>query len=623
MSVIKSLKIKQADGTFGEAIDLGAKAKNIGIEGEGSFLDLQMFLRTRPVKYYGSFSDAIFEAQFIPKEEVLVSDPAGEIIVTDGFYTRYDGGAGIYRMIRDTVIHEDATQDENNIYFKYDTTKSIFYFQPHNTSVTFELLVFDNKINIKQIGAASYNSTNNTITNIKDIIENITKSGHIAYIPSGEYYLSNVINLDTEGATIIGEDVNTVIFKPGWSETGNHNTNFIQIGFIPKATIKNITFDGNLGYNIMGDIALSQSAITIKGSSSETKDLNKFIEITDIIVKNFRQNQYNLDSTSNTFGITTDYYGSKKYVIKNIQTEDIANPIDINNGSNCIFENIITKNSEYGLVVPAYSIVNNCEFIGKYAYHNSSLNNTSGGLTITANNCRISNVTISKFDCGIYLSGKLNTFENIILDSNGNTDGAITEQSNKNCGIYIYGGFGNSLKNIYFKNTDTTRYQKYTIYEGGGTNGTAYFNDIEYFVIVNSNASESNKLAKLTRANNYIRGNVGQIDFSYVNTPSIPSGMNINQLRTRVGRGEITFDGYITLSSPISANENVFSKITTDGHDIIFDSDNQLYLINDSTKTIHTLRCDSNRIYTDTELSTGTYIINSSLPITRPIYYNY
>ena len=613
MSVIKSLKIKQADGTFGEAINLGAKAENISIKGEGSSLDLQKFLRTRPVKYYGSFSDAIFEAQFIPKEEALVSDPAGEIIVTDGFYTRYDGGAGIYRMIRDTVIHEDATQDENNIYFKYDTTKNIFYFQPHNTSVTFELLVFDNKINIKQIGAASYNATNNTITNIKDIIENITKSGHIAYIPSGEYYLSDVINLDTEGATIIGEDVNTVIFKPGWSETGNRNINFIQIGLIPKATIKNITFDGNLGYNNMEDTAFSRNAIVIKGSSSETEDLNKFIEITDIIVKNFRH-------ISSTSGIITDYYGSKKYVIKNIQTEDIDAPIWIENGSNCIFENIITKNSQYGLFVPPYSIVNNCEFIGKYASHGSSLTNVSGGLNVADNNCRISNVKISKFDCGIYLSGILNTFENIILDSNGITNDAIAEQSNRNCGIYIDGGFWNSLKNIYFKNTDTTRYQKYTIYESREPDGAAYFNDIEYFVIVNLNAPESNKLAKLTRANNYIHGNVGQIDFSYVNTLSIPSGMNINQLKTRVGRGEIIFDGYITLSNSIPANGDIFSKITTDGHDIMFDSDNQLYLINDSTKTIHTLKCDSHRIYTDTGLSAGTYRINSSLPITRQSY---
>ena len=76
MLVIKSLKIKQADGTFGEAINLGAKAENISIEGEGSSLDLQKFLRTRPVKYYGSFSDAIFEAQFIPKEEALNLDKA-------------------------------------------------------------------------------------------------------------------------------------------------------------------------------------------------------------------------------------------------------------------------------------------------------------------------------------------------------------------------------------------------------------------------------------------------------------------------------------------------------------------------------------------------------------------
>ena len=222
MDRIKKLKIKKQDGTFSDYIPIGADAENIDTtDGES----VQLKLNKKPY-YYNTVADMKADNKL----------KASDMAITLGYYEANDGGQSCY------IIRQKSENDiENGI--------TIIELQ---NNLTAEMMITNNEINIKQLGARPLDINNNKY-DIKDSINlyldliNKSDSQIKLYIPAGVWYCSGINLLGRKGFYIYGDDT----FNQ-WNATGTiitalyENQDFIvNIGSLTEHvvgwTFKNIT----------------------------------------------------------------------------------------------------------------------------------------------------------------------------------------------------------------------------------------------------------------------------------------------------------------------------------------------------------------------------------------------
>ena len=177
--LIKKIKIKKQDGTFTDYIPIGAEAQNVSTQDGDS---VQLKLNKKPY-YYNTVADMKADTKL----------KVGDMAVTLGYYNANDGGHGEY------VIVDDDTLVDNG--------GSIHVL---SNGLRAKLVIENNTINIKQLGARSQDTENNKY-DLKPYIEKYIT--YIAsqpnrcrlYIPSGIWYSSPLEITNTNGFDIYGD----------------------------------------------------------------------------------------------------------------------------------------------------------------------------------------------------------------------------------------------------------------------------------------------------------------------------------------------------------------------------------------------------------------------------------
>ena len=221
--LIKKIKIKKQDGTFTDYIPIGAEASNVSTE-DG--LSVENKLKKKP--YYFDTVVDMKAAKYLKN---------GDMVITSGYYYINDGGAGKYK------IREKTETDVSDNGFIYEISGSLVA----------ELIIENNTVNIRSLGARSQDKENNKY-DIKpyidiylaflDTIPNRVK----LYIPAGVWYSSPCVISRTEGFDIFG-DVGFTIHRADGTVISslNDEQDFIwQLGSTEDYTrnwaLKNIIF---------------------------------------------------------------------------------------------------------------------------------------------------------------------------------------------------------------------------------------------------------------------------------------------------------------------------------------------------------------------------------------------
>lgn len=149
--------------------------------------------------------------------EMKVSNlKANDVAITMGYYEANDGGSAIYKIVDSASETELQESLDNNKYAN--------------------LVLVDNVINIKQLGARGNNSTDDTT-----IIQKAINTGKSIFFPSGNYLVSS-LDCNDSNINIRGNGRSTTTLRAKTSDTArfidaeNNNKGFI---------IRDITIDGN------------------------------------------------------------------------------------------------------------------------------------------------------------------------------------------------------------------------------------------------------------------------------------------------------------------------------------------------------------------------------------------
>lgn len=161
MDRIKKLKIKKQDGTFSDYIPIGADAENIDTtDGES----VQLKLNKKPY-YYDNVADMKADNKL----------KVGDMAITLGYYEANDGGGAEYNILSGSYTDDGGSYHEldNNLFA--------------------ELIIKNNKINVKCFGAYGDNEHDDTNT-IKKIINIITEN-EILFFPQGFYLITDTLTI--------------------------------------------------------------------------------------------------------------------------------------------------------------------------------------------------------------------------------------------------------------------------------------------------------------------------------------------------------------------------------------------------------------------------------------------
>lgn len=221
--LIKKIKIKKQDGTFTDYIPIGAEASNVSTE-DG--LSVENKLKKKP--YYFDIVVDMKAAKYLKN---------GDVAITLGYYKPNDGGAGKYK------IREKTETDVSDNGFIHEISDSLVA----------ELIIENNTVNIRSLGARSQDKDNNKydIKPYIDVYLNKNKNieGNIKlYLPSGVYYTSPINIVGTSGYYIYGDesfaldqDTGTII-----TSLNDNQTHVINIGnnleYTKYLNLKNIIF---------------------------------------------------------------------------------------------------------------------------------------------------------------------------------------------------------------------------------------------------------------------------------------------------------------------------------------------------------------------------------------------
>lgn len=186
--IIKKVKVMQPGGTFTDYIPLGADAVDVRTE-DG--MSVENKLKKKPY-YFDTVADMKAATYLV----------AGDMAVTLGYYSINDGGSAEYNIIDDNGYEDN-------------------YYEELNNELLAELIIKDNNINIRQIGAKSNEEFDNYLI-FYNIINFASNKKLNIYIPSGTYLISNTLNINNT-INIIGENENNTILKI------TSNNDFIKI----------------------------------------------------------------------------------------------------------------------------------------------------------------------------------------------------------------------------------------------------------------------------------------------------------------------------------------------------------------------------------------------------------
>ena len=145
---------------------------------------------------------------------------------TVGFYDYNDGGGAFYK------VREITNQD---------TIDEMFIIALNDTSLIAELIINDNKVNVKQCGVTGNSNEDATIKLTK-----LFNTTYDLYFPSGTYNTTSPLVLTS--CKLIGEDVNTTIIK--YNNETSHGE-LINSYNLNNLLIKNICFDCGSLKNIL------------------------------------------------------------------------------------------------------------------------------------------------------------------------------------------------------------------------------------------------------------------------------------------------------------------------------------------------------------------------------------
>ena len=369
----------------------------------------------------------------------------GDVVGTKGFYKASDGGGAYYEITNESLTADDISifQLDNGLYAK---------------------LIIKNQMNLKQFGAHGDGSTSDSLY-INEAFKKV--KGHILYVPSGTYIITDRINTSSN-IIVIGEG-KTSLFK---AVAGMPvSSDMFQTRDKSNLTFKKVAFSGNIQYNTkeaghsatdgihMFDVWNSSNiniedcyfmdnvyaAIRIIGGTHIHVKNSKFLTVdcgvitlgssdnSDLVVEN---NLFDGHANSEPISI----YGTGKttdVVIKNntIKNKTYATAIFVGRGT---IENIKVIGNNIsgvstGIVASGTNVV-----IKNNAIDNSSL--TSGGYGIQIGNSSLVTVSNNTLN-GIWLDGmRISESTNVDIYNNTIKDSG---RSNNDFTFVRFAGSGN------------------------------------------------------------------------------------------------------------------------------------------------------------------------------------
>lgn len=300
---IKKIKIKQTDGTFSDYIPIGANAKDIDLQYNGS--NVENTLKKKPY-YYDSVAA-------MKLDDTLRE---GDMAITLGYYEANDGGAGEYKIVDDDTL----TDDGGSIYELENGLKA-------------ELIIKD-FINVKQFGVDN-TGTNDISTVVNSILDKFKEK--TIYFPKGKYLFDTTIYID-KNTTISGEGRNSTIFET------NSAINILELknSFSYNVSVENIGFNGNY----VGLIGIYFHKTEF---SSETVDMRirlehlAFQRFTDWCLKIGGDTTERVIADSYYNDINCSQFSGGGILLTNRCTDSYFNNIRVGGGSIAGKENIVVR----------------------------------------------------------------------------------------------------------------------------------------------------------------------------------------------------------------------------------------------------------------------------------------
>ena len=369
---------------------------------------------------------------------VIISDldlnkETQKVIDASDKYTTITATDGSINFRKSVVL--SGANFENNIYQNIEFVSIPIKTNPSNSTQN----IFANGNKLKISGSVSVTGTVNIYggSNSKDVTGNTNlniASGTWNNIYGGSN--SGVLTGDTN-VTVTGGTINSAVYGGGASGDISGNTNLTVSG----GTIKDIV-GGSVSGDISGNINCNISKGTITGNiyGANKGTQNNVGEVSG---------QVNLSLTGGTFSTnTTSIYGAGQYgIVNNVVTTiskfSTAKPVTIYGGG----QNV-TQNGEITL-----NIENSSSFTGKVLIYGGSENGT-----ISDNiNVNLKNSTFSGASSVIYGGSKAGVNENIVLDVENCTFGAITVYRGADSAT-VNGDIASTIKNIKFTSTSSALY---------------------------------------------------------------------------------------------------------------------------------------------------------------------
>ena len=558
---IKKIKIKQTDGTFSDYIPIGANAKDIDLQYNGS--NVENTLKKKPY-YYDNVST-------MKLDDTLRE---GDMAITLGYYEANDGGGAEYEITDNSELLDDggSIHDLNN-------------------GLKAKIKIFNNLISVTQLGGKK----DTDITNIIKLAMNLKFSYIVIDIDCSisEFVISSPIIIDgmnhtiklirSQGSTgdcLITNNSNSIIKNLIFDGQGQYAYGIIKNKNTYNCTIEKCTFQNfkhtnkqlqlNVIHVLQGSTTkieqctfknikiIGNGTITDNGGTGRCirtyDDTESTDNVTNLIIdKCLFENNYNIDDNGDF--IIEDFDNIHLQNNNGNNNITISNILSINSGkrvikcqaSNVDITNVTSINNDIRVESFIACMADNINISN--CYSNNSY--ASNGIEISdANNINISNVNI--IDHGIH-----NT-------SGYNYGITLIKCKNVNINNYRTSGFGGNLKiwdsseNINFSNcifnesqldvlNITTRTASdYSIQSGiiikdiNFNNCTFYSNGtLENIRIFDINETYSNKIDNINFTNCNIKINETKYQYGIIRDNSSESkysncNFNINDTQSNI-----------------------------------------------------------------------------------------
>lgn len=626
MSVIKSLKIKQADGTFGEAINLGAKAENV-ILNNGD--NLENYCSIPQVKFFNTFKDM---------ESAAVSP--GDIVLTNGFYIENDGGSSLYQIFT----------NEDNILAKREVS-----FTSGMTELKARIISEELHTNVKALGVYGDGIHNDT----DKIIEILNLDDNL-YFPNGTYLIKRIeLGTDSEETmrtiSILGEDMEKTIFK-GYREGEETIYNISAIFYLTNMiniSFKNLHFNGSIldtwnvdqkndkysygirCYRINAKSNIYLNNIIAENFGHTALAIGGCKQAKNIKIKNigYYPNSYNKTGT----GMTLSCRDNNLY--EDIYIENcLLGGLYISNATQCNFNDITVKKcGGWEGFDTGYRTTNQFGIQISSSVSGSSFSNLK---------------VIQNYKSGMILGGKRNTFNNIYFLSNGYYD-PDSDSLKNGSHISCDQPRNTILSNIIFENENQAASSHFyaesvVMSKSGSSSDMGEGNIYNYKIVLRPPVNDSyiKSHPNLMTAGmdgetagdayNIYNGNSGQLDNKErkLNSSNFYNGITPDVI-TQIRKDVFKIEGTLTLAKELTVGQDMFfipnatKCIFTTRVDTNTALTSQYIIRNTSTRKIYKIRIrkfegtniDNRMMEASETIPAGTYEIDISIPMYGNIEY--